>query len=62
MDQKRGSTNFVDGNWLGFEGKHLNAVVELKEQNTISKVSIGALSAPASWIFLSHIFCGIGFQ
>ncbi|WP_324024035.1 chitobiase/beta-hexosaminidase C-terminal domain-containing protein [Maribacter sp. BPC-D8] len=51
IDQKRGSTNFVDGNWLGFEGKHLNAIVELKEQNKISKVSIGALSAPASWIF-----------
>jgi uncharacterized membrane protein len=51
MDQKRGSINFVDGNWLGFEGKHLNAIVELKEQNTVSKVSIGALSAPASWIF-----------
>ena len=56
MDQKRGSTNFVDGNWLGFEGKHLNAVVELKEQNAISKVSIGALSAPASWIFYPTSF------
>jgi uncharacterized membrane protein len=51
IDQKRGSLNFVDGNWLGFEGKHLNAILELKEQNTISKVSVGALSAPASWIF-----------
>ncbi|WP_405399540.1 chitobiase/beta-hexosaminidase C-terminal domain-containing protein [Maribacter sp. Asnod2-G09] len=56
MDQKRGSINFVDGNWLGFEGKHLNAIVELKEQNEISKVSIGALSAPASWIFYPKAF------
>jgi len=56
MDQKRGSINFVDGNWLGFEGKHLNAIVELKEQNKISKVSIGALSAPASWIFYPKAF------
>ena len=56
MDQKRGSINFVDGNWLGYEGKHLNAVVELKEQNSISKVSIGALSAPASWIFYPTSF------
>ena len=56
MDQKRGSTNFVDGNWLGFEGKHLDAIVELKEQNSISKVSIGALSAPASWIFYPTAF------
>lgn len=56
IDQKRGSINFVDGNWLGFEGKHLNAIIELKEQNTISKVSIGALSAPASWIFYPTAF------
>lgn len=56
MDQKRGSINFVDGNWLGFEGKHLDAIVELKEQNSISKVSIGALSAPASWIFYPTSF------
>jgi len=56
MDQKRGSSNFVDGNWLGFEGKHLDAIVELKEQNSISKVSIGALSAPASWIFYPTAF------
>ncbi|TLP72981.1 FN3 associated domain-containing protein [Maribacter sp. ACAM166] len=56
MDQKRGSINFVDGNWLGFEGKHLKAVVELKQSNTISKVSIGALSAPASWIFYPTAF------
>lgn len=56
MDQKRGSINFVDGNWLGFEGKHLKAVIELKESNTVSKVSIGALSAPASWIFYPTAF------
>ncbi|APQ17716.1 FN3 associated domain-containing protein [Maribacter hydrothermalis] len=56
MDNKRGTINFVDGNWLGFEGKHLNAIVELKEQNTVSKVSIGALSAPASWIFYPKAF------
>ena len=51
IDQKRGSLNFVDGNWLGFEGKPLNAIIELKEKNIISKVSVGALSAPSSWIF-----------
>ncbi|VXB66773.1 FN3 associated domain-containing protein [Maribacter litoralis] len=56
MDQKRGSVNFVDGNWLGFEGKHLNAVVELEKKQSISKVSIGALSAPASWIFYPTSF------
>ncbi|WP_144804348.1 FN3 associated domain-containing protein [Maribacter sp. MAR_2009_72] len=56
MDQKRGSINFVDGNWLGFEGKHLKTIIELKELSPISKVSVGALSAPSSWIFYPTAF------
>lgn len=51
IDLKRGSTNFVDGNWLGYEGSHLRATFELDEIKEISSVSVGALSAPGSWIF-----------
>ncbi|PCJ98928.1 MAG: hypothetical protein COA50_01450 [Flavobacteriaceae bacterium] len=50
-DLKRGSTNFVDGNWLGYEATHMETVLELKEQSEISSISVGALSAPSSWIF-----------
>jgi uncharacterized membrane protein len=50
-DLKRGSTNFVDGKWLGYEGSHFNATFELDKVQEISSVSVGALSAPGSWIF-----------
>lgn len=52
MDLKRGTTNFVDGNWLGFEAQHMNATIEFKEKTVISNVSIGSLSIPNNWIFL----------
>lgn len=51
IDLKRGSTNFADGNWLGYQGSHFSATLELAEKENISTVSIGALSAPSSWIF-----------
>lgn len=51
IDLKRGSTNFVDGAWLGYEGSHFSTILTLTENKAISSVSVGALSAPASWIF-----------
>jgi len=51
VDLKRGSTNFVDGNWLGYEGSHFSTTLTLKENKEITSVSVGALSAPGSWIF-----------
>ena len=51
VDLKRGSTNFVDGMWLGFEGIHSGAEITLRKPEVIHSVSVGALSAPASWIF-----------
>ena len=50
-DYKRGTTNFVDGNWLGYEAEHMTATVEFKEQTTISNISVGILSHPVNWIF-----------
>lgn len=50
-DLERGSTNYVDGKWLGYEGSHFNATFELDKIQEISSVSVGALSAPTSWIF-----------
>ncbi|WP_420603046.1 DUF2231 domain-containing protein [Flagellimonas sp.] len=51
MDLKRGTTNFVDGSWLGYESEHMTATIEFKEQTTISNVSVGSLSIPNNWIF-----------
>ena len=51
VDLKRGTNNFVDGNWIGYESSHFTTTLSLKEPKEISTVSVGALSAPASWIF-----------
>ncbi len=51
VDLKRGTNNFVDGNWLGYESSHFTTTLSLKQPEKISTVSVGALSAPASWIF-----------
>ena len=51
VDLKRGTINFVDGNWLGYESSHFTTTLSLKETKEISAVSVGALSAPANWIF-----------
>ncbi len=51
VDLKRGSTNFVDGMWLGFEGKNASALLSLAKKEPINTMAIGTLSAPASWIF-----------
>lgn len=51
IDLRRGTVNFVDGQWLGYEGSHFTATLTLKENKEISTVSVGALSAPGSWIF-----------
>lgn len=51
MDLKRGTTNFVDGNWLGYESQHMTATIEFKQPTTISNISVGSLSIPTSWIF-----------
>ncbi len=51
IDLKRGSNNFVDGNWIGYEGTHFNATFDLGETKEVSSVSVGAMSAPGNWIF-----------
>ncbi len=50
-DFKKGTSAFTDGNWLGFEGKHFNAVLDLGEKQEVSSVSVSALDAFGSWIF-----------
>ncbi|MDC6365930.1 MULTISPECIES: DUF2231 domain-containing protein [Flavobacteriaceae] len=51
MDQKRGTSNFVDGNWVGYEGQHMVATIEFDKKSTITNVSVGSLSIPNNWIF-----------
>jgi hypothetical protein len=51
IDLDRGSRNFVDGKWIGYEGSHFNATIAFSEVEEISSVSIGALSGPSDYIF-----------
>jgi len=47
----RGSTNFLDGEWLGFEETDLEAVIDLGKQMKVRKITVGCLHNPGSWIF-----------
>ncbi|MEE9361558.1 MAG: FN3 associated domain-containing protein [Cellulophaga sp.] len=51
IDQNRGSLNFVDGNWLAYEGSHFKATLGLTKKTKISTVSIGVFASPEKWIF-----------
>jgi hypothetical protein len=51
FDQKRGTINFVDGNWIGYENSHFTATIQLDSEQLISSVAVGALSSPEKWIF-----------
>ena len=47
-----GSTSFSDGNWQGYEGVDLEAVIDLGELVDIKKISSTYLQSSNSWIFM----------
>lgn len=52
VDGIRGTMNFRDGLWQGYEGVDFDAVVDLNEQKEISKIGAGFYQATSSWIFM----------
>jgi hexosaminidase len=52
-DSLRGSLDFHDGVWQGWEGEDMDAVVDLGAIAAIREVEIGALQAMRSWILLT---------
>jgi predicted alpha-1,2-mannosidase len=52
IDGIRGSENFRTGDWQGYEGKDLDAVVDLGSEKNISHISIGFLQDQGAWIFM----------
>ena len=50
-DGTLGKTNFAEGNWLGFEGDNLDAVVDLGTSLVVRKVSLSYLVNTEVWIF-----------
>ena len=51
IDLLRGSENFRTGQWQGYSGENLVAVVDLGEIEPVSTVTVGALQDIKSWIF-----------
>lgn len=50
-DFVKGTEQFTDGNWLGYEGGHLVATLDLGITEAIQSVTVSALDATNSWIF-----------
>ena len=51
VDGIRGSINYADGSWQGFNGLDLITVIDLGTVQSIRKITLGALQAIGSWIF-----------
>ncbi len=54
IDGIKGSKNFRDSKWQGFNGQNLEAIIDLEKKRTISSISIGFLQNKSSWIFLPN--------
>ena len=51
-DGRIGTTNYQGGQWQGFEGVDLDAVIDLTRERKINEVSAGFLEDTSVWIFL----------
>lgn len=51
IDFLKGSTDFRDGKWLGYQAQDVITTIDLGASKTIRHVTIGALEATASYIF-----------
>jgi len=52
VDGHRGSMDFRDGNWLGFEEDDLDVSIDFGKTIPINKITVGFLQDIGSWIFL----------
>ncbi|MFK7933052.1 MAG: chitobiase/beta-hexosaminidase C-terminal domain-containing protein [Saprospiraceae bacterium] len=51
IDFTKGTINFTDSEWLGYEGEHFTATLDMGETVSVSNVSVSALEATGSYIF-----------
>jgi len=52
IDGLTGSENHRDGHWQGYEGNDLIAVIDLRQQISLHKISARFLQDSSAWIFL----------
>lgn len=51
IDGKKGSLNFHDGKWLGFDGGSMVALLDMETPINAEALTVSILSDPGSWIF-----------
>lgn len=51
-DGRFGTENFQNGEWQGFEGVDLQAVIDLEDEKVIKRLSLTSLNDPNVWIFM----------
>ena len=51
IDGMKGSENFLDGRWQGYEGQDLIALIDMGELRTVKKIGLNCLENLNSWIF-----------
>lgn len=52
IDFIRGGRDFRTGQWQGYEGKDIEAIVDLGEMKMVSELAVGFLQDENSWIFM----------
>ena len=52
INGKRGSRDYYDGRWLGYEGEDFEALIDLGKETPVKQITCGFLSQQMSWIFL----------
>ena len=56
VNLKKGSTNFTEGEWLGYENSNMTAILDMGKSLKVSNVSVSALESTGSYIFFpKHI-------
>jgi len=52
VDGLRGSDNFADGRWQGYQGQDLDIVLDLQKSTQINRITVGFLQSSYSWILM----------
>jgi len=52
LDGLRGSENFADGRWQGYQGQDLDIIIDLRRLTSVKSVTVGFLQNSLSWILM----------
>jgi hypothetical protein len=52
LDGVRGSDNFADGRWQGYQGQDLDIIIDLRKPTAVKKITVGFLQRSFSWVLM----------